>query len=172
MPDNRADVVLLSEVYDGSDARVMRWLRGVGDVVTQNEPLVEIETDKVTVEVAAPASGRLSRILKQASDSIATGEVLGHIELAAADSPAMSVMTSAVEQVITPKVSPPTMTGARSGETGGAARELLSPAVRTLLQARGLDAASVRGSGKEGRITARDVDAYAESGAQIGRAHV
>ena len=169
MPGNRVDVVLLSDVYDGSDARVIRWLRAAGDDVAQNEPLVEIETDKVTVEVASPASGHLLQILKQASDSIATGEVLGHIELAASSPPAGLGVSAAVTPVATPIVSSPATAGARAGNPTGLARDLLSPAVRTLLHTRELDAASVAGSGKDGRITARDVESFADSGARSRR---
>ncbi|MBS0614344.1 MAG: dihydrolipoamide succinyltransferase, partial [Proteobacteria bacterium] len=62
------DVPLLPESYEGSDARVMRWLRAPGDTVALHEPLVEIETDKVTVEIAAPAAGRLAQVLKQVDE--------------------------------------------------------------------------------------------------------
>ena len=169
MPENRVDVVLLSDVYDGSDARVIRWLRAAGDDVALNEPLVEIETDKVTVEVAAPANGRLTQILKQAADSIATGEVLGHIESAASSSPTTPGASPSVGLAVTRAAVAPVVTGGRAGETTGSARNLLSPAVRTLLQARELYATSVAGTGKDGRITARDVETFVESGARSRR---
>ena len=62
---------------------MLRWLKAIGDAVSENEPLIEIETDKVTVEVAAPASGVLREIVKAEQDEIAPGDVLGRIELAA-----------------------------------------------------------------------------------------
>ena len=169
MPDNSVDVVLLSEVYDGSDARVMRWLRAVGDLVAQSEPLVEIETDKVTVEVAAPASGRLKQILKPESASLATGEVLGRIESAGVDASESVSGSATLAHAATPTRAPPGTIRTQVGDSTGTARELLSPAVRTLLQARGLDAALITGTGRDGRITARDVESHAESGARSRR---
>ena len=59
------------------------WLKNVGESVTQNEPLLEITTDKVTVEIAAPATGILREILKSADQPIQAGEVLGRIEVGA-----------------------------------------------------------------------------------------
>ncbi len=166
MSENFVDVALLAEVYDGSDARVMRWLRAAGDSVALNDPLVEVETDKVTVEIAAPASGRLSQILKHDQDSVATGEVLGRIELtseaAQERSPAATAYTAAratayaTEQRATADV--------RAAGFAGDARNLLSPAVRSLLQERGLDSASISGTGKQGRITARDVEEFTGGG--------
>lgn len=161
MTGNRVDVVLSSDVYDGSDARVIRWLRAAGDVVAHNEPLVEIETDKVTVEVAAPASGRLSQILKQPSDTVATGEILGHIESADGAVPTTIVTKS--------PASSPVVVNERPRGLSASARDLLSPAVRSLLQTRGLDAASITGTGKDGRITARDVETHVDAGGRSRR---
>ena len=61
------------------------WLKHVGESVTENEPLLEITTDKVTVEIAAPATGILREILKSADQPIQAGEVLGRIEVGAVD---------------------------------------------------------------------------------------
>src|SRR5262245_36897643 len=66
------------------DARVAKWLHKEGDVVSVGEPLVELETDKIDVEVAAPQAGVLSRIDRQDGDDVKVGEVLGIIEEAAA----------------------------------------------------------------------------------------
>jgi len=65
---------------EGTEMVVAGWLKKVGDSVTQNEPLLEISTDKVTVEIAAPASGILREILKPADQPVEAGEVLGRIE--------------------------------------------------------------------------------------------
>ncbi len=69
---------------EGTEMVVATWFKQVGDSVTQNEPLLEISTDKVTVEVAAPATGILREIVKSVEQSVAPGEVLGRIEAGAA----------------------------------------------------------------------------------------
>src|SRR5262245_21948052 len=69
---------------EGTEATVLRWLKQPGDAVAQNEPLLELETDKVTVEIPAPASGRLLEILKKEKEEVAPGAVLGRLSSAAA----------------------------------------------------------------------------------------
>ena len=72
---------------EGTRSQVLRWLKRVGEAVRENEPLVELETDKVTVEVATPGTGVLREILKQEREELTPGEVLGRIEIgASADS--------------------------------------------------------------------------------------
>src|SRR5882724_2572757 len=69
-----------AEQTEGTRSQILRWLKSVGDRVTENEPLIEIETDKVTVEVASPGSGTLREILKQEQDEIVPGDLLGRID--------------------------------------------------------------------------------------------
>src|SRR5437879_12693560 len=69
---------------EGTRSQILRWLKRLGESVAENEPLIEIETDKVTVELASPGSGVLSEILKQEQEEIAPGELLGRIESGAA----------------------------------------------------------------------------------------
>ena len=66
------------------DARIAKWLRHEGDVVAAGDPLVELETDKIDLEVSAPQAGVLSRISRQDGEDVKVGEVLGVIEEAAA----------------------------------------------------------------------------------------
>jgi 2-oxoglutarate dehydrogenase E2 component (dihydrolipoamide succinyltransferase) len=138
----------------------LRWLKQPGDAVIENEPLIEIETDKVTVEVAAPASGVLREILKHEQDEIAPGELLGRIEASGAGAAA------------TPQHTPATAPGAAAAAVGvrtsvpataapGRGTSGLSPAVRRLLAEHGLTADAVRASGTGGRITVEDVLAAA-----------
>src|SRR5215467_3890578 len=68
---------------EGTRSQILRWLRQVGESVAENEPLIEIETDKVTVEVASPGSGVLREILRHEQEEIAPGELLGLLEPAA-----------------------------------------------------------------------------------------
>src|ERR1700751_4971405 len=69
-----------SEQTEGTRSQILRWLKRPGDSVSENEPLIEIETDKVTVEVPAPASGVLREILKHEQEEIEPGELLGRLE--------------------------------------------------------------------------------------------
>jgi 2-oxoglutarate dehydrogenase E2 component (dihydrolipoamide succinyltransferase) len=73
-----------AEQTEGTRSQVLRWLKNVGDTVAENEPLIEIETDKVTVEVASPGAGILREIVKGEQEEIAPGEVLGRIEASGA----------------------------------------------------------------------------------------
>ena len=69
-----------AEQTEGTRSQILRWLKSVGESVTENEPLIELETDKVTVEVPSPGSGTLREILKQEQDEIGPGDLLGLIE--------------------------------------------------------------------------------------------
>jgi 2-oxoglutarate dehydrogenase E2 component (dihydrolipoamide succinyltransferase) len=115
---------------EGTEMVVAGWLKRVGDSVTQNEPLLEISTDKVTVEIAAPVTGILREILKPADQPVEAGEVLGRIEAGAA---------------------------AAAQPTAPASE--LTPAVRRLLAEHGLQASAITGTGRDGRITVQDVEA-------------
>src|SRR5919108_2361253 len=84
-----------SEQTEGTRSQILRWLKRIGESVEENEPLIEIETDKVTVEVASPGSGVLREILKHEQEEIAPGELLGRIEAGAAAGAAAGAGTSA-----------------------------------------------------------------------------
>jgi 2-oxoglutarate dehydrogenase E2 component (dihydrolipoamide succinyltransferase) len=135
-----------AEQAEGTEMVVGTWLKNVGESVTQNEPLLEITTDKVTVEIAAPATGILREILKSTDQPIQAGEVLGRIEVgeatAAAPTPARE----------------PTSTGERPSTAAE-----LTPAVRRLLAEHGLEASALSGTGRGGRITVQDVEAHIAS---------
>lgn len=155
------------EQAEGTRSRVLRWLKPPGAVVAEHEPLVELETDKVTVEVAAPASGVLSEIVHAADAEVAPGEILGRIDTGAA--PAVPPREPAVRPAVaTAMAAPVTTAAAEPHEVTRVARGSIasppSPAVRRLLAEHGLDAESVRGSGPHGRITVEDVLRAASDG--------
>lgn len=164
------------EQTEGTRSQVLRWLKREGDRVVQHEPLLEIETDKVTVEIAAPGSGVLREILKHEQEEIAPGELLGRLESgdAEAAAPAAAKPHSAPGSLDVSPRGPAVRTGgapARSStpQTHGGAATPLSPAVRRLLAEHGLDATAVAGSGQGGRITVEDVlRAAAQSGVSRG----
>src|SRR5882757_9526643 len=81
---NEVEIRAPAEQTEGTRSQIQRWLKSVGDTVSENEPLIELETDKVTVEVASPGSGTLREILKQEQEEIEPGELLGRIEVAGA----------------------------------------------------------------------------------------
>lgn len=143
-----------SEQTDGTRSQVQRWLKSVGDSVAENEPLIELETDKVTIEIPAPAAGVLAEILKQEQDEIAPGELLGRIESGAASqatpklAPAPEAHAPAIDDV-----TGAALTAHAAALSGGRN----SPAVRRLLAEHKVHAADVRGSGAGGRITVDDV---------------
>ena len=132
-----------------TEATVLKWLKSVGEVVAQDEPLLELETDKVSVEVNAPATGMLKSILVDEGEDVAIGAVLGMIaEGAAADAAIVNSASSATE----PKAVQLT-----------AEEEVLMPAVRRLVDEHKLDPAAIPTADKDGRLTKGDVLAYLES---------
>ena len=144
-----------SEQTDGTRSQVQRWLKSVGDTVAENEPLIELETDKVTIEIPAPATGVLAEILKQEQDEIAPGELLGRIEQGA-QAQATAKSAPAPEAAHAP-ASDDVTTAALSAHAAAISGGRNSPAVRRLLAEHKVHAADVRGSGAGGRITVDDV---------------
>lgn len=152
--------VLAPVEQEGTKAAVKAWLKQVGERVEEGEPLLELETDKVAMEVTAPASGVLAEIVVPDGQDAEKGAVLGRIDGAA--TPASGGHSVAA---VAPAASP---SGGGRDATASAplARSIasfdpalrLSPSVRRLLIETGLDPADVPASGKAGRITAADVE--------------
>ena len=158
-----------AEQTEGTRSQILRWLKQVGESVAENEPLIEIETDKVTVEVASPGSGVLREILRHEQEEIAPGELLGVLDPtgrtttdAATSSPVESRSAAAAPSGADAAATR-AAAGAGAAMAGGAAQ--LSPAVRRLLAEHGLSAAAVRGTGERGRLTVEDVLRAAAGGA-------
>jgi 2-oxoglutarate dehydrogenase E2 component (dihydrolipoamide succinyltransferase) len=137
-----------------TEATVAKWLKRPGEAVAADEPIAELETDKVTLEVPAPASGTLSEILAEEGTNVPVGAVLGRI----ADGLAAEAA---------PHPSPLPASGEREGPAqregdGQLAFERSGPAVRKLIEETGLDAAKVPATGPGGRISKADVLAARE----------
>ena len=154
------------EQSEGTRSQILRWLKVAGETVTENEPLLELETDKVTVEIPAPATGVLQHILKQERETIEPGELLAHIHIevvagSSASDGATDLAPVLVDSRIPSNAGRADARGARETDAGGAARaaqlERASPAVKRLLAQYGLVAEDVRGTGDGGRITVDDV---------------
>ncbi|HTH04130.1 MAG TPA: 2-oxoglutarate dehydrogenase complex dihydrolipoyllysine-residue succinyltransferase [Vicinamibacterales bacterium] len=131
------------------DARVAKWLRREGELVAVGDPLVELETDKIDLEVSAPQGGVLKRIDRKDGEDVKVGEVLGVIEDA----------TGAVAQ---PPAAP---LPAKPAEEGRPAEKTRStPTARKAAEEHDVDLSRVRGSGDAGRVMRRDVEQAATDG--------
>ncbi|MGH7013007.1 MAG: 2-oxoglutarate dehydrogenase complex dihydrolipoyllysine-residue succinyltransferase [Stellaceae bacterium] len=149
-----------------TEATVARWLKQPGDAVAVDDPLVELETDKVTLEVNAPAAGTLAEVLVPKDGNVAVGGVLGRITdgkskpaAKAEGKPALTTPIQAPQSKVEvpkppAKAAPATDTAARSG-----------PAVRRLVEENKAEPARIPPSGRDGRLTKGDVLAALEKGA-------
>ena len=136
------------------DATLLEWRKQPGDTVDKDEILIELETDKVVLEVPAPAAGVLAEVLRQTGDTVLSEEVLARIEAAAGTS----------GKPLSPVPDASASAPARPDESGTpVVHERLSPAVRRLVDQHGLDASTISGTGRDGRITKADVLAHLEA---------
>lgn len=151
-----ADVidVLAPEEQEGTKAVVRNWLKAIGEPVALDEPLVELETDKVTQEIPAPLTGILHEILMQSGENAEPGAVLGRIRLERTANAAMAA--------------PAAKAATQPAHTDQAVH--YSPAVRRAIEEYGIDPATVAGTGKGGRVTRGDMDAAHEAGLARGPA--
>jgi 2-oxoglutarate dehydrogenase E2 component (dihydrolipoamide succinyltransferase) len=143
--------VRVPDEQEGTKAVVRAWLRQVGDVVAVNDPLVELETDKVTQEVPSPAAGVLSEIILDSDADAAPGALLGRINTDVSLTPFVS---SEVETPSVPRERPSTSLGTNGGEV----EMRLSPSVKRAILQHEIDPARLTGTGRDGRITRDDVD--------------
>ena len=130
-----------SEQSEGTRSQVQRWLKSVGEEVAENEPLIEVETDKVTIEIPAPGSGVLQEILKQEQEEIAPGELLAvirtHESMApAAQGPAPAPSAPAPKPA---QADAGVRTAALASHADALSAGRSSPAVRRLLAEHGLE---------------------------------
>jgi 2-oxoglutarate dehydrogenase E2 component (dihydrolipoamide succinyltransferase) len=149
-----------------TEATVARWLKKPGDTVAMDDPLVELETDKVTLEVNAPAAGVLSEIVAPEGANVAVGAVLGRIGDGAAK-PASPAKPQPAAAVASSEAKRPAPAAAAASAPAGnvAVLERSGPAVRKLVEENQLDPAKIAASGKDGRLTKGDVLTYTERAA-------
>ena len=152
-----------------ADATVARWIKTTGDAVAADEPVVELETDKVTLEVPAPAAGTLGEILAAEGATVEVGASLAILNEGAA--PAASAPAAPAEQApaksapatpapATPASSAAAPVAAAPAAASAAADMPLSPAVRRLVEENNLNPAAIKGTGVDGRLTKADVLAH------------
>jgi 2-oxoglutarate dehydrogenase E2 component (dihydrolipoamide succinyltransferase) len=143
-----------------TEATIGKWFKGVGDAITEGEPLVELETDKVTLEVPAPAGGALAEIVAAEGDTIDVGGLLGSINEGAAGASAKPAPTPVVAPA---PVAAPAATPV-AAPVAAAMPMPQSPAVEKLIKENNLDASKITGTGKDGRLVKGDVLAFISSG--------
>jgi 2-oxoglutarate dehydrogenase E2 component (dihydrolipoamide succinyltransferase) len=161
--------VIVPEEQEGTKAVVRSWLKKVGDPVAKDDPLVELETDKVTQEVPAPASGVLSEILLDTDAEAIPGDLLGRIAQPndVPDEVTESVRPELVEG-LSSLSAPEKGQGFDKLSPNGDAETRLSPSVRRALQQHGIDPTRIQGSGRNGRITREDVDRAVAAATVVG----
>jgi 2-oxoglutarate dehydrogenase E2 component (dihydrolipoamide succinyltransferase) len=139
-----------------TEATVAKWLKKVGDSVAVDEPLVELETDKVTLEVNATAAGTLAAISVPEGGNVAVGGVLGTIGEGGAKPAAAPAPAAKPAPVPAPAAAKPTAAAAAS-QPASAVLDRSGPAVRRLVEENKLDPATIAASGKDRRLTKGDV---------------
>jgi 2-oxoglutarate dehydrogenase E2 component (dihydrolipoamide succinyltransferase) len=147
------DIVIPALGESITEATILRWLKTTGELVEGDEIIVEIETDKATMELAAPESGVLS-ILKGEGEKVQIGDVIGQVAPGAAGKKAVSAPSATAAQPVTVPVSAPPPPAP------------LSPAVRRLVEEHALNPAEVSASGRGGRLTKGDVLQHLEASSQ------
>jgi 2-oxoglutarate dehydrogenase E2 component (dihydrolipoamide succinyltransferase) len=147
--------VRVPDEQEGTKAVVRAWLKAIGDTVAENDPLVELETDKVTQEVPAPAAGVLAEIVLDTDAEAVPGALLGRIETdgSPAEAGAQTERKARVDEAGGEALR---ATGTLPSQ--GNAETRLSPSVRRALQQHGIDPSRIAGTGRGGRITRDDVD--------------
>jgi 2-oxoglutarate dehydrogenase E2 component (dihydrolipoamide succinyltransferase) len=151
-----------------TEATVARWLKHPGDTVAMDDPLVELETDKVTLEVNAPAAGTLTEVLVAEGANVAVGAVLGRIGEGAAK-PAPRPASVGIAQTAAPAAAPAprpasTKPAAPPPQAGNGGTDILArsgPAARKAVAETGVDVTKIQPTGKDGRVTKSDIAAVA-----------
>jgi 2-oxoglutarate dehydrogenase E2 component (dihydrolipoamide succinyltransferase) len=145
-----------------TEATIGRWFKKAGDAVAVDEPLVELETDKVTIEVPAPSAGTLGEIIAKDGQTVAVGALLGQINEGAAGAKPAPVPAKPTASAAPPPAAAPAAAAAPKAAPADAP---LAPSVRKLSSESGIDATTVPGSGKDGRVTKGDMLAAIERAA-------
>ena len=150
-----------------TEATIGRWFKKAGEPVAADEPLVELETDKVTVEVPAPVGGVLSEIKAKNGDTVAVGALLGSIAEGAGGK-------AAAPKAAPAKAAAPAAAPAKAAAAASPAKKSSDgqqpPSVRRMAAESGVDPSSVAGSGKDGRVTKGDMLAAIATGPSIAPA--
>jgi len=141
-----------------TEATIGRWLKQVGEAVAEDEPIVELETDKVAMEVNAPVSGVMSEIISAEGDTVEVGAVIAKVDISG-KAPTVASTAKTATPTPTPAAPIPAVapTPAPAPTISGAKQMPIAPAVRKLIGEHNLDPNKITGTGKDGRITKGDV---------------
>ncbi len=170
-----ADIMTPALGESVTEATVARWAKKAGDAVRKDEILVELETDKVSLEVAAPADGVLAEIAAEEGATVEPGAVLGKITEGAAAAPKSNGATTKPAAAASPAGEaqpeptpnrPPPKSGPVPDTSAPRAEPVLAPSAQRVVTENSLDASAIAGSGKDGRVTKGDALAALEARAK------
>jgi 2-oxoglutarate dehydrogenase E2 component (dihydrolipoamide succinyltransferase) len=136
-----------------SEATLVAWRKKPGEAVKRDENLIDIETDKVVLELPAPADGVLVKVLKNDGDSVQSGDVIAVLDTAAV-TPAKAAAPSPADAATPAAALTPAKAGAQSAQSA-------SPSAKKIAAEKGIDTAAVQGTGRDGRVTKGDVSGAA-----------
>jgi pyruvate dehydrogenase E2 component (dihydrolipoamide acetyltransferase) len=158
-----SDVIMPALGMAQETGKVLRWLKQDGDAVAKGEPLLEVETDKVTVEIESPGAGTLASVTVPEGTEVPVGTVIA-VVLAPGESVAEPPPVAETEPRLVREVEAVAAAAVAAPTPGSRPRRrLASPKARRLAEARGIDLDALAGSGPNGAVTAKDVDAIAQS---------
>jgi 2-oxoglutarate dehydrogenase E2 component (dihydrolipoamide succinyltransferase) len=138
-----------------TEATVSRWLKKQGDAIAVDDPIVELETDKVTLEVNATSAGTLTEITAKEGDTVGVGATLGVIGDGGAAAKPAAAASAPAKAAPAPTPAPAAAPAAAAAPAGGAPQS--GPAARKIADEKGVDLGTVQGTGKDGRVTKGDV---------------
>ncbi len=147
------------------EAIVARWIKSAGEAVAADEPVVELETDKVTLEVPSPVSGVLADIVASEGATVGVDALLALVEEGAAAAPKSGDKKEAPASAVPASAAPAAAAPAAAAPAAATGTPVLSPAVRKLVDDNNLNPAAIAGTGKDGRLTKADILKAIESGA-------
>ena len=156
-----------------SEGTITKWLKQPGETIAQDEPLLEISTDKVDTEVPSPASGVVAEILVAEGTTVEVGTILAVLapagaassSPAAAPAPEPAARRSPRPEPAVPAVAPRPARAYRGKRSSGNGRAFVSPVVARIASEHGVDPAAVPGTGTGGRVTKKDILAFIDAGA-------
>ncbi|MFN9185054.1 MAG: 2-oxoglutarate dehydrogenase complex dihydrolipoyllysine-residue succinyltransferase [Betaproteobacteria bacterium] len=143
-----------------AEATLLQWKKKPGESIAVDEVLIEVETDKVVLEVPAPSAGVLAEIVKGDGSTVTSGELIARIDSAGKVGAAAPALAPAAATVPAPAAAAP------AARTGGAKSDVAMPAAAKMMADAGLAAGQVAGTGRDGRITKGDVIGALEAGAK------
>jgi pyruvate dehydrogenase E2 component (dihydrolipoamide acetyltransferase) len=154
--------VTVPDIGDFADVPVIEILVAVGETVTKDQPLITLESDKATMEIPSPVAGVVQDLKVQLGDKVSEGTPIAVLEVAeGAPAPAPATAAPIVaeqEPAPAPEASPPPPPPPAAASDGDGAAPYASPSIRRLARDRGVDLATVQGSGRKGRITIEDLE--------------